>query len=56
MAQLKPNHPTTVERLKVVRVGFSLDWRSVIATVALAELSVATLFLVLAADKLIGLG
>ncbi|HEY0605100.1 MAG TPA: hypothetical protein VGD58_19430 [Herpetosiphonaceae bacterium] len=38
MAQLKPNHPNTVERIKAVRVGFSLDWWSVIAAVALALL------------------
>jgi uncharacterized membrane protein YadS len=36
MTQSHPNHPTTVERVKAVRVGFSLDWWSVIAVVTLA--------------------
>lgn len=43
MAELKPNHPNTVERIKAVRVGFSLDWWSVIVAVVLALLVVGGL-------------
>ncbi|HEX6290779.1 MAG TPA: hypothetical protein VFZ66_16440 [Herpetosiphonaceae bacterium] len=43
MAQLKPNHPNTIERIKAVRVGFSLDWWSVIAAGVLALLVISGL-------------
>ena len=38
MTQANPNHPNTIERVKAIRVGFSLDWWSVIAAVVLALL------------------
>lgn len=38
MTQLKPNHPNTEERIRATRLGFSLDWWSVIVAALIVVL------------------
>jgi hypothetical protein len=38
MTQRNGNHPNTVQRVRAIRMGFSLDWWSVIVAFALALL------------------
>ncbi len=38
MVDRKQDHPNTVQRVRAIRMGFSLDWWSVIVAFALALL------------------
>ncbi len=41
MAQHTSDHPNTVQRVRAINLGFSLDWWSVLAALALAAAVVA---------------
>ena len=41
MAQQTQQHPNTLQRIRATRLGFSLDWWSVIAAAVLALLVVS---------------
>ncbi len=38
MAEQRKDHPNTVQRVRAIRMGFSLDWWSVLVAVALVLL------------------
>jgi hypothetical protein len=38
MAKQRKDHPNTVQRVRAIRMGFSLDWWSVIVALALVLL------------------
>ncbi len=41
MAKHRSDHPNTVQRVRAINLGFSLDWWSVLAALALAAAVVA---------------